>query len=77
METAQIVDEVKAPAEPVPEYGPHAPAKHCGCGSRLTDVEHDVVELHRLWRAGEICESTYRRTLQQLESKLAILSRPF
>jgi hypothetical protein len=55
-----------------------APARHyCGCAERLTQVEREIQDLHRLYRAGEICESTYRHTLMSLESELAVLSRAF
>lgn len=61
----------------VAEYGPHPAPSHCGCPDRITRLEHEIVRLHHLYRIGEICESTYRRTLQQLESELAVLSRAF
>ncbi len=59
------------------DYGPHPPRPYCGCADRLTQVEHEIEVLHRLYRAGEICESTYRHNLMQLESELAVLSRAF
>jgi hypothetical protein len=64
-------------AELMRGYGPHPAPKHCGCADQLTRLEQEIVSLHNLYRAGELCESTYRRTLQQLEAELAILSRAF
>ena len=77
MNSTRMVEEAGPPAEIVPEYGPHPSPGHCGCGGRISAVEHEIEQLHRLYHTGEICESTYRRVLQQLEAELAVLSRAF
>ena len=77
VDRTSATEEVRTEDEVVPEYGPHPAPRHCGCADRLTNLEQGIVGLHRLYRAGEICESTYRRTLQQLEAEVAVLSRAF
>jgi hypothetical protein len=59
------------------EYGPHPPPRYRGCGDRITRLEQEIEQLHGLYRAGEICESTYRLHLQRMETQLAELSRAF
>jgi hypothetical protein len=76
--TAMITPEIEAGPEGVlAVYGPHPSPKGCRCGDRITDLEREIEQLHRLFRAGEICESTYRLHLLRMESQLAILSRAF
>jgi hypothetical protein len=58
------------------EYGPQPPLWQCGCAGQITALKQEIGQLHRLFEAGEICESTYRLHLRHMEAQLELLTRP-